>query len=339
MLYLIVIGICIGSGILAQIGSIFPGFQKQLHTSTLWAKLQQYIFLPALFGSRRLEPLPGYIGYVPGRTLSLFIGFYITMNVILSSVSFRNFSPNTWFASPQFEMCEYVGNRTGTLSLMNMSIAILFAGRNNILIAITGWSQTAFLTLHRWAARVAALQAVVHSIAYTMAYFEPVSGGAAGYAAKAAMSFYVCSSILCFPTHISVWFQSMYCGFLSDLGTAACIRFIRSFNYFGIHWHLLPVVGNYRNDSTLPSNSLCNTTASHQILRVLPHNPHRPCHSRLDWMLVPSSTPLRVYLWLPSLALYLFRFLVCRSTCQISSHRLLQSSRQFNGYRGRTSGL
>lgn len=95
------------------------------------------------------------------------------MNVILSSVSFRSFQPNTWFASRQFEMCEYVGNRTGTLSLVNMSIAILFAGRNNLLIVMTGWNQKVFLTLHRWAARVATLQAVVHSIAYTIQY-EPI---------------------------------------------------------------------------------------------------------------------------------------------------------------------
>lgn len=235
MLYLIVIGICIGSGILAQTRSAFPGFQMQLNTSTLWAKLQQYIFLPALFGSRRLEPLPGRIGYLPGRALSIFIGIYLILNVIFSSVSFRNFWPNTFFESPQFEMCEYVGNRTGTLSLVNMSIAILFAGRNNILIAVTGWSQTTFLTLHRWTARVAALQAVVHSIAYTLAYFEPGNGGVTGYAAEAAKPFYVCSSTLCLPIHISVRFHSMYCGFSSDLGTAACIRFIRPFNYFGAH--------------------------------------------------------------------------------------------------------
>lgn len=203
LLYLIVIGICIGSGILAHTRSAFPGFQKHLQTSALWAKLQQHIFIPALFGSRRLEPLPGNIGYVPGRMLSIFIVIYLVLNVILSSVSYRNFWPNVWFASRQFEMCEYVGNRTGTLSLVNISIAILFAGRNNILIAVTGWSQTTFLTLHRWAARVATLQAVVHSIAYTLAYFEPDSGEVVTYAAEAAKAFYVCSSILCFP-HLSL---------------------------------------------------------------------------------------------------------------------------------------
>ncbi|RDW85357.1 hypothetical protein BP5796_03682 [Coleophoma crateriformis] len=208
ILYLIVIGICIGTGILAQTRSVFPGLQKKLQISTLWAKLQQYIFLPALFGSRHLEPLPGNIGYVPGRTLGIFISIYIIMNIILSSISFRNFWPNVWFSSKQFETCEYVGNRTGTLSLVNMSMAILFAGRNNILIGLTGWSQTTFLTLHRWAARVASLQAVVHSIAYTVAYFEPGSGGAAGYAAEAAKPFYwwgiIATIALCLTTAFAI---------------------------------------------------------------------------------------------------------------------------------------
>jgi hypothetical protein len=166
------------------------------------------------------------MGYVPGRSLSIFIGMYVVMNIILSSVSFRNFSPNTWFASSQFEMCEYVGNRTGTLSLVNMSIAILFAGRNNILIAVTGWSQTSFLTLHRWIASVAALQAFVHSTTYTVAYFEPGSGGASGYAAEAALPFYVSYPMFA-PCQPGSNLRIIYCEFLSDFNPAACILFLR----------------------------------------------------------------------------------------------------------------
>ena len=191
ILYLIVIGVCIGCGVLTQLAARSPSFQKQLQTSALWSKLRQYVLLPALFRYRRLESLPANIGYVPGRALSIFIFVYVALNIIFSSISFRSFQPNIWFMSSGFELCEYVGNRAGTLSLVNISIAILFAGRNNILIPLTGWSQTSFLTLHRWAARVAAVQAVVHSIVYTLAYFEPGYEGASAYAAKAAEPFYV----------------------------------------------------------------------------------------------------------------------------------------------------
>ncbi|KAK8084468.1 hypothetical protein PG997_005739 [Apiospora hydei] len=145
---------------------------------------------PALAGSRHLEPLPGKLGYVPTRALSLFIAVYVALNVVLSAVSFRSFQPNIYWFSSGFELCEYVGNRTGILSLVNVSIAVLFAGRNNLLLAVTGWSQTTFLTFHRWAARVATVQAVVHSIVYTLAYFEPGYGGAKEYAAKAAEPYF-----------------------------------------------------------------------------------------------------------------------------------------------------
>jgi hypothetical protein len=36
---------------------------------------------------------------------------------------FGAFQPNVDFVSQGFELCEYVGNRNGTLSLVNLSIA------------------------------------------------------------------------------------------------------------------------------------------------------------------------------------------------------------------------
>ncbi|KAK2609498.1 hypothetical protein N8I77_002995 [Diaporthe amygdali] len=208
ILYFVVIGICLICGALTQITTVSPGLQKRLQTSGLVTKLRTNIFLPALFGSRRLEPLPGRAGYLPSRTLSIFIAIYVILNVIFSAVNFRSFQPNIYFMSAGFEFCEYVGNRTGTLSFVNISIAILFAGRNNPLIPLTGWSQSTFLTLHRWAARVATLQAIVHSIVYTMAYWQPGYDGASAYAAKAAEPFYywgiIATIAMCLATGFAV---------------------------------------------------------------------------------------------------------------------------------------
>lgn len=193
ILYLVVIGICLICGTLTQITTISPGLQKKLQNSSIVTKLRSAVFMPALFGSRRLEPLPARAGYLPGRTLSIFIAIYVLLNIVFSAVNFKSFQPNIYFFSKGFELCEYVGNRTGTLSFVNISIAILFAGRNNPLIPFTGWSQTTFLTLHRWAARIATLQAIVHSIVYTLAYWQPGYEGASAYAAKATEPFYVSS--------------------------------------------------------------------------------------------------------------------------------------------------
>jgi len=73
-------------------------------------------------------------------------------------------------------MGAYIGDRTGVLSFANIALAVLFAGRLNPLIFITGLGQTTCLIFHQWAARVAALQAVVHSIIWTFEYFW-IGGG------------------------------------------------------------------------------------------------------------------------------------------------------------------
>lgn len=193
VVYLTTIGVVLVCGVLAQARGAFSGFQKTLQTSPAWSMLQRSLFLPPLFGSRRHEAVGGNAGYVPSRPLGIFISVYVVLNIVLSSVSFETFEPNLWWMSPQFALCEYVGNRTGILCLVNTSMAILFAGRNNILIALTGWNQTAFLILHRWAARLATVQVVVHSICYTVGYWQPGYGGAAEYAEKALEPYYVCS--------------------------------------------------------------------------------------------------------------------------------------------------
>ncbi|KAL2433960.1 Ferric/cupric reductase transmembrane component B [Exophiala dermatitidis] len=153
--------------------------------------IKQRVLLPALFGNRHLTSLPYNAGYMPSRVLSLFIALYVVLNIIFCCVDYPLALPNTWWTETRRQVAAYVGNRTGVLSFANLGIAILFAGRNNILIWITGWSQTTFLTLHRWASRVATVQAIVHSIVYTVVYFwEDPNGSAKSYYAEAAKAYY-----------------------------------------------------------------------------------------------------------------------------------------------------
>jgi hypothetical protein len=186
VLLVTVMGVCVFGGLHKLKNSMLP-------RGTFWhlsvtRPFEVHINLPALFGKRHLQPLP--IGYLPSRALSLFIGSYFILNIGLCCASYHNVWPNTWYTTKKYEMAAYVGNRTGVLSFANLTLAILFAGRNNILIAITGWSQTTFLTFHRWASRVATLQAVVHSIIYTATYFWSPGGSTAVYMAEAAKPYY-----------------------------------------------------------------------------------------------------------------------------------------------------
>jgi len=132
--------------------------------------------------------LPYNIGYVPSRILSLFIFIYVALNVIFCCVSYSIKSPNTWFSEDRAQIAAYISNRAGVLAYANLGLAIVFSGRNSLLYAVTGWSQTTFLTIHRWVSRVATVQAIVHSIIYTVTYVW--SGGSASYFAEAKKAYY-----------------------------------------------------------------------------------------------------------------------------------------------------
>jgi hypothetical protein len=43
--------------------------------------------------------------------------------------------------------------------------------RNNLLLWFTGWDFGTYNNFHRWIARIATLEAVVHSIGYTVLVF------------------------------------------------------------------------------------------------------------------------------------------------------------------------
>ncbi|KIV98122.1 hypothetical protein PV10_01802 [Exophiala mesophila] len=202
---LVVWMLTIGIPILVGVFTLIKSNLAPKQSSSLSRKLNQYLFLPALSNGRQLQPLPYSIGYAPSRILSLFIFFYVSLNIIFCCVSYDNQNPNTWFSTSRDQTAAYVSNRTGVLSFANLGLAIAFSGRNNLLIALTGWSQTTFLTIHRWVSRVATVQAVVHSIIYTVTYFW--SGGAQAYYAEAKLPYYWWGIIATVVMSVSVGFS------------------------------------------------------------------------------------------------------------------------------------
>jgi len=64
-----------------------------------------------------------------------------------------------------------MADRTGIMSYSNLVLVWMFSGRNNIFVWATGWSFATFNVFHKHVARVATLQAIMHSIGYTVHYF------------------------------------------------------------------------------------------------------------------------------------------------------------------------
>lgn len=63
---------------------------------------------------------------------------------------------------------DLIGQRTGVLAMFSVPVLILCAGRNNILIWLTGWTYSRFMVFHRWISRMTALLALIHAILFSV---------------------------------------------------------------------------------------------------------------------------------------------------------------------------
>lgn len=62
----------------------------------------------------------------------------------------------------------YIADRTGIICYANLPWLWLFSGRNNVFLWATGWSFSTFNIFHRHIARIVTIEAIVHSIGYTV---------------------------------------------------------------------------------------------------------------------------------------------------------------------------
>ncbi|GKT41536.1 ferric/cupric reductase transmembrane component B [Colletotrichum spaethianum] len=164
--WFIVIAVGLGSRLISAIGNL----QKReynprntpsiYHASALW--LKRYITVPATFGYRCSQNL-GWCT-IPPRVQSLTILAFIIVNIF--------FCVHGYIIFPDTCMWRYVADRTGIISFANFPIIWLFGMRNNLLMWVTGWDFGTYNNFHRWVARVATVQAVIHSVGYVVLVFD-----------------------------------------------------------------------------------------------------------------------------------------------------------------------
>jgi predicted ferric reductase len=85
-------------------------------------------------------------------------------------VNYGSSQPHPWGFSKKDEILAYIGYRTGHIAYGLLPLIVLFSSRNNFLLWITNWSYGTYLLLHRWIARIFAVQAIVHSITLLLCY-------------------------------------------------------------------------------------------------------------------------------------------------------------------------
>lgn len=76
----------------------------------------------------------------------------------------------SWAVAKQ-QTWTYIADRTGVMAVANFALLWAFAGRNDVLLWLTGWNFGTMNVFHRWIARVVTVEAIVHSVCYTVVTF------------------------------------------------------------------------------------------------------------------------------------------------------------------------
>lgn len=139
--------------------------------SGVLSKMKPYLIYPSIFGTYQVRPLPYLLGNAPTVGQSLYIIMFFILNLILTAVNYKPKQPHAWYATQAKETQAYIFYRTGTLAFVLAPLVLLFSSRNNILLWMTNWSHATFLLLHRWVARIFALQVLLHTLLALPLYY------------------------------------------------------------------------------------------------------------------------------------------------------------------------
>ncbi|KAF5981730.1 ferric reductase Fre2p [Fusarium bulbicola] len=107
-------------------------------------------------------------GTLPPRIQTLPLILFVIVNIACTIHGYDIFEGYGYYPSVWTQVLRHVSDRTGILSFANFPLIWLFGMRNNIVIWLTGWDFKTYNNFHRWVGRIATLQAVIHSIGYTI---------------------------------------------------------------------------------------------------------------------------------------------------------------------------
>lgn len=200
----------------------------------LVAKVSSYVILPATWGSKHRTPI-GSFGLCPTRGQTLFIFFLCAINFLMCVASYR-FIPiaeQTKYKTKELQRLKGMGDRIGQLTLVNIALMTLFAGRNNFLLWITKWQRATFLLFHHWAGYIVILEGAVHSLIYLQIYLQ--GNGDAAYSIENKKPYWIWGTLatlsmcLMFPLSILPVRQKVYEIFLASHRLLALLTMIGVF--------------------------------------------------------------------------------------------------------------
>nr|KMM71584.1 metalloreductase [Coccidioides posadasii RMSCC 3488] len=139
-------------------------FASAFLTTRHW--IRAYLILPPAIGDYHQRLL--YWCAVPTRIEAIVIVLYYLLSLALTIVGYDVFKGNLYWDDISTQAWRYLSDRAGIMSYANLVLLWLFAGRNNPFLWATGWNFGTFNLFHRAVARVATIQAIIHSVGYTV---------------------------------------------------------------------------------------------------------------------------------------------------------------------------
>ncbi|KAH9226899.1 hypothetical protein K456DRAFT_1876917 [Colletotrichum gloeosporioides 23] len=169
MFWAVVITVGMTNRALMLWGPSFAQSHVRRYPSSSW--LNRTILTPATFGGRCVQDFGGW-GTLPPRLQTLTLMLFVLLNVMCTVFEYRIFEGYGFYPSMTMQVLRHVSDRTGILSFANFPLIWLFGMRNNLVIWLTGWDFKTYNNFHRWVARIATLEAAIHSIGYTLLIFR-----------------------------------------------------------------------------------------------------------------------------------------------------------------------
>lgn len=169
------VGMCGFFLLIILIGSSYnfvrvSGLAKSINNSSFAKLLQKHIIFPTILPNGKYQQYYGYKWasmLVPNRLVFIVDVFVFALQVAFYCVPYHQ-STGYFFGTTDNAWQRYVGDRTGIMAFGKIPLLILFAGRNNFLLYITGWSYATFLHFHKVLALWMTVDALIHSVAYTI---------------------------------------------------------------------------------------------------------------------------------------------------------------------------
>ncbi|MCJ1289248.1 hypothetical protein MMC34_000780 [Xylographa carneopallida] len=131
-----------------------------------FGRVKKHLLYAPLFRSRHMQELQLLgrwgIGVLPTRFQTIFLSLVIGMNIALCATGIE------WSQAGTPNMLDHLRNRAGTLAVVNLIPLVIMGGRNNPLIQGLKISFDTFNLVHRWFGRIIVIEAVVHTISFTV---------------------------------------------------------------------------------------------------------------------------------------------------------------------------